>query len=89
MSQIFYVIHRKNMDEFLSVWEDGEGNVYYYIVAHDEINRGAIFQTEKDAKFCLKEFANMSEFAKFLPENHTEFCNDAIVEKIIVTFEEN
>lgn len=84
MNKIFYAIHNKEENKFLSIYEDGEGNEYHTKVDFEEINRDAIFN-KYDAEFKLKEFINMAGFHKFSMDNPRDFAMNLEMVPIQIT----
>ena len=79
MEKTFYVVYNENMDKFMSIYEDGEGNEYYSLVSFDELYQGGLFPSKELAEFKLKEAINIAGFGRFMPSGMREFCMDADV----------
>lgn len=87
MDKIFYAILNKERQEFLSLYEDGEGNEYHSAVEFAEINNGGIFETKERAENVLNEARRFSRHSRVMHvENASEFLRDCVIVEISIKF---
>lgn len=84
MNGKFFVVFNDDMEKFLSIYEDGEGNEFFNLNSFLEVNQNCIFDDKELAEFKLKEAINLAGFYRYMPNNMREFCMGAKVKEISI-----
>ncbi len=86
MNKTFYAIYNPGEKKFLSVYEDGEGNLFYSKVDFDEIIADALFHKDQ-AEYTIEHFPKIVKFYRFAQtDNLIEFSKNLVIVEIQVEF---